>query len=60
MGFEWKALGPHFGDRSAADLTEADCNSYVAGRGPRAAPMARSGPSLANSAPRSDGPRTSA
>ena len=32
MGFEWKALGPHFGDRSAADLTEADCDSYVAGR----------------------------
>ena len=32
MGFERRSVGPHFGNRSAADLTEADCDSYIAAR----------------------------
>ena len=32
MGFEWKAIGPHFGDRGASALSEADCRSYAARR----------------------------
>ena len=32
MAFEWKAIGPHFGERGAATLTEADCLSYMAAR----------------------------
>ena len=32
MGYEWRSLGPRLGARSAADITEADCNAYVAAR----------------------------
>ena len=32
MGYEWRSISPHFGQRSAADLTESDCAAYVAAR----------------------------
>lgn len=30
MGFEWKAVGPHFGEKLAYLITEEDCLSYTA------------------------------
>ena len=32
MGYEWRSIGPRLGQRSAADLTESDCNGYVDAR----------------------------
>ncbi|CAB4145948.1 XerC Integrase [uncultured Caudovirales phage] len=32
MGFEWKAIGPHFGDLWADAITEDDCLAYIAKR----------------------------
>ena len=32
MGFEWKAVGPRFATRSAAEITEDDCTAYTAAR----------------------------
>ena len=32
MGFEWKSVGPHFGEKVASIITEEDCASYVAKR----------------------------
>src|SRR5690348_14153687 len=30
MGFEWKSVGPFFGEKLAASITEGDCLSYTA------------------------------
>ena len=32
MGFEWKAVGPHFGALRADDVSEEDCEAYIAKR----------------------------
>lgn len=32
MGFEWKAIGPHFGAIVADAVTEEDCEAYIAKR----------------------------
>lgn len=32
MGFLWRALEPHFGDRNAETLSEEDCRAYIAAR----------------------------
>ncbi len=30
MGHEWKSIGPFFGERGAASISEKDCNDYIA------------------------------
>jgi len=32
MGHEWKSIGPFFGERGAASISEKDCASYIAMR----------------------------
>lgn len=32
MGYEWKAIGPHFGGLPADAITEEDCDRYIATR----------------------------
>lgn len=32
MGFEWKSVGPHFGEKVASVISEDDCTSYIAKR----------------------------
>lgn len=32
MGFEWKAIGPFFGERAADSIREEDCDTYINAR----------------------------